>query len=91
MHDVRVSPGIAWAVRSAGILLLNTATGAAVELAYPDAAVWDMMSRGESPDRIAAQLGPIAQLDRAAARQLVEDRVQAWIVAGLVTTGAIGG
>jgi hypothetical protein len=71
----RVPEQVKWAVETTGVALLNCATGAVTTLAYPQAAIWDFLTRGESPERIAALLCPIASLDEAAAAALVAETV----------------
>jgi hypothetical protein len=84
MSEYRVAEQVRWAVETAGVVLINNANGAATTLGYPEAAIWDLITRGDPGERIAAKLCVIAGLDPAAAHQLVLDTVAAWRKAGFL-------
>jgi hypothetical protein len=84
MSEYRSAEQVRWAVEAAGVVLINNANGAATTLCYPEAAIWDLITRGDSNERIAAKLCAIVGLDPAAARQLVLDTVAAWRKAGFL-------
>jgi hypothetical protein len=87
MTEYRAAEHVRWAVETGGVVLIDSATGAATTLGYPQAAIWDFLTRGESDEEICAKLCAIASLDPAAARALVLDTVAALRDAGLVTRG----
>ncbi|MGE5391380.1 MAG: hypothetical protein ACM3PE_09995 [Deltaproteobacteria bacterium] len=46
-------PGMTWAVEENGILLIDPASGRQSFLEYPEAALWDLLSRCHSVERAA--------------------------------------
>lgn len=91
MRGYRVAAGVRWAVEAGGVALVNDSTGTGATLGYPQAAIWDFLTRGEPGERIAARLCVVASLDMAAAQALVLETVAAWEQAGfLVPWGADG-
>jgi hypothetical protein len=84
MSEYRAAEQIRWAVEAAGVVLINGATGAATSLSYPEAAIWDLITRGDSSEKIAAKLCAIAGLEPVAARKFVLDTVEAWRKAGFL-------
>jgi hypothetical protein len=91
MSEHRVAEKVRWAVEAGGVVIINGATGAVTTLGYPQAAIWDFLTRGESRDRICAKLCPIASLDLAAAHALVLETVAALREAGLLAPGESSG
>lgn len=90
-RQVRSAEGVAWAVDRGGLWLLCEASGASQWLAYPEAAVWDLLSRGLSFERTVSLLGPIASLGSDEAERLVRRCIEAWTEAGfLARTGDDG-
>jgi len=75
---------VKWAVETRGVLLINEATGAVVTVEYPQAAIWDLLTRGESNRQIARKLCAIASLDPDAAEALVRETLAAWREAGFL-------
>jgi hypothetical protein len=73
------SPDVAWTVEARGIRVIHEASGRVLELAYPAAAVWDLVQRGYSADRIAGMLAAIAKVGRATAEGLYRENVEAWV------------
>ena len=84
MNGYRPAEQVRWAVEAAGVVLISGATGAATSLSYPEAAIWDLITRGDSSEKIAAKLCAIAGLDAEAAQKLVLDTVEAWRKAGFL-------
>lgn len=84
MNQYRPAEQVRWAVEAAGVVLIHNTTGAATTLCYPEAAIWELVTRGDSNDRIAAKLCAIAGLELAAAYQLVLDTLAAWREAGFL-------
>jgi hypothetical protein len=75
MSEYRIAEEVGWAVEAGGVVIIDRTTGAATTLSYPQAAIWDFLTRGESGERICAKMCTIASLDPAAARALVKDTV----------------
>jgi hypothetical protein len=82
MDRFRPGEAIRWAVEIDGIVLLNELTGKSIKLTYPQAALWDFISRGDSPNHIPRKLALVASLELAAAERLAEEAI-----AGLVRDG----
>ena len=74
-------------METGGVVLIDGVTGAATTLGYPQAAIWDFLTRGESDEQICAKLCAIASLDPAAAQALARETMAALREAGLVTRG----
>ncbi len=80
----RSAPGLSWLVEPDGLVLTSSVTGAVHRLRYPEAAVWDWISRGESWAGTVRNTGAVARLDPEAAQRLVRGAVCAWVEAGLL-------
>jgi hypothetical protein len=91
MSEYRAAEQVRWAVEAAGVVLIDGVTGAATTLGYPEAAIWDLITRGDSRERIAAKLCAIAGLEPAAAHRLLLDTVAAWREAGFLAAGESSG
>lgn len=85
MSEYRIAEQVRWAVEAGGVVLIDCATGAATTLGYPQAAIWDFLTRGESGERICAKLCAIASLDPEAAQVLVRETVAALREEGFLT------
>jgi hypothetical protein len=81
----RPVPGLRYIAEPGRIVLLDTQTGRALHLEYPDAAIWDMMIRGYQHRRIADSLQDIAHLTAAHADQLICDLLARLLRADLLT------
>jgi hypothetical protein len=77
-------------VEADGVLLIDRA-GEATLLGYAEAAIWDLLTRGETSERIRAKLCDIASLEPAAAQALVRKTVTALRAAGLLMPGDSSG
>jgi hypothetical protein len=84
MSGYRVAEQVRWAVEVAGVVVIHGATGETITVAYPRAAIWDFLTRGEDGERIAAKLCAIASLEPEAARKLVLETVAQWREAGFL-------
>ncbi len=84
MSQFRVARQVRWAVEATGVTLVNDATGAAVALGYPEAAIWDFVARGEALVSIVEKVAAIASLSRDAARMRIFEAVAEWWEAGWV-------
>jgi len=84
-------PEVGWVVETARIVVVHRGTGAAHSLEYPEAAVWDLLSRGYSCERTISMLCAIASLEPRAAEQCVLAAIESWAGSGiLVETGDHG-
>jgi hypothetical protein len=84
MNRFAVAEKVRWAVEAAGVVLVNDATGVAITLGYPQAAVWDLLTRGESGARIGAKMCAIAALEPPDACALVRETAAALREAGFL-------
>ena len=84
MSEYRVAEQVRWAVEAGGVVVIDR-QGEAVTLGYPRAAIWDLLTRGESDERICAKMCAIASLEPEAAQALVRETVAALREAGLAT------
>ena len=76
------APGVRWTVEREGVQVCFA--GGAVFLRYPQAAVWDLLARGQTVDEAIRKLRFIAALDPQAATQLVTDECRRWCSQGLL-------
>ena len=88
MQEYRSMPRVAWAVNTDGIVLTNEATGAVCRLGYPEAAVWDLISRGYSYEVTVSLLCTIGSLTLDSAERLVLESLAAWASGCFLTTEA---
>jgi len=91
LDKYRSASQVSWTVEKRGLVLLNSATGAVCTLAYPEAALWDLISRCESCQRIIPALSAITSLEPAAAEQLIQVTVRGWVQAGFLVREAGNG
>ncbi len=84
MTENGAAQGVRWAVEAWGVVLVHEGTGATVTLGYPQAAIWDFLTREETSDRIAERREVIASLDPAGAKALVVETVTALREAGFL-------
>jgi hypothetical protein len=75
---------VQWAVEQRGILLIDTRSGRQCMLTYPQAAVWDLLSRGHDVPAVIDLITAIASLDLEAAAKLVHDCLEAWVRRGFL-------
>ena len=85
------APGVRWAVETRGVAVFHPDKGVFATLEYPEAAVWDLASRGYRFDRIAELVGHIAGVERPAAESLVIDALERWLAMGLLEKGEADG
>ena len=83
MTNYRLSSGMRWSVERASILV-SDGRGGAQALAYPEAAVWDLVSRGYPFSRVVALMAHIAAVDSSAAETLVRSTMEQWAANGWV-------
>jgi len=83
------APDVAWVVETDAIVVVHGGTGAAYSLEYPEAAIWELLGRGYSYERVVSMLPTIASLSSSAAEQRVLHALDAWTEVGLLV-GADG-
>ena len=89
-RSFRVAPGIRWVVETHSILISDGSTEP-VRIEYPEAALWDLVTRRHRTERCVALLAYIAGLDAAGAERLANETLETWERAGfLVSTGDDG-
>jgi hypothetical protein len=86
-RKMRCAEQVAWVVEPHGIVLIHLARGRRLELSYPEAAVWDLASRGRSEETIRFLLGLIAGIGPREARTLVDSCLDQWLAEGWLETG----
>jgi len=69
-----------WVVESRGVRILSR--DGTVFLQYPEAAVWDLMARGQTLPVVIEKVMLIAGLDRERAQALVDECARKWTVYG---------
>ncbi|MBI4473382.1 MAG: hypothetical protein HY646_11995 [Acidobacteria bacterium] len=79
----RLAPGVQWSVEARG-LLVKGAGGKVQFLEYPEAAVWDLISRGYRFDKVVSMVSCIASIDQDAGRKLVAESLDKWVNSGLL-------
>jgi hypothetical protein len=86
--EQQIAGGVTWVVEHAGIRVFGPLATSVRFIPYPEAAVWDFLSRGYAPGVIASNLG---QLDRrlgANAPSWVASVLQGWSDDGILVGGA---
>jgi hypothetical protein len=83
MTHYRVSPGVRWCVERVSVIVTD-GKGQMLTLVYPEAAVWDLFSRGYPFSRVVSMTAHIASLDPDAADALVRTTVEEWAARGFV-------
>lgn len=79
---LNAAPGVRWVVEATSLAVYNP-SGSVTRLGYPEAAVWDMLTHGETPTRAAGRLVYVAALSPIDAEAVVGRAVDAWVRAGL--------
>ena len=80
----RSGPAVKWTVETTGIRVWGSIDSKFLD--YPEAAIWDFLSRGYDETKILRLLAPIANLDAAACRRLLDQTLQIWAAQGLLLT-----
>jgi hypothetical protein len=85
------APHIGWIVEEGSVRVFHVQQGELLKLRYPEAAVWDLISRYLQEGDIVPKLAAISELNAAGARALLRSCLRRWLQAGvLVKTGAHG-
>lgn len=83
MTDYRVGRGVRWSVERVTLTLVD-AKGNVHTLRYPEAAVFDLLSRGHPFEKVVSLTAHIASLDAAGADALVRSTLEEWADGGFV-------
>ena len=83
MTRFRIGNGVRWSVGTVGVTLVD-ACGEVHTLGYPEAAIFDLLSRRYSFAKVAALTAGIACLDRAGAEALVRSTLERWADCGIL-------
>src|SRR5207247_9849736 len=89
MSTYRLNPRVRWVVERYGIVLTDSG-GRVRTLEYPEAAVWDLFSRGYAFDKTVTMVSHIAALDTSAADSLVRAAVDDWVAGGFLEQACRG-
>jgi hypothetical protein len=83
MSTYHVARGVRWSVGRTNLTVAN-GRGHVQALEYPEAAVWDLLTRGYRFDDVVRLTGHITSTSSADAAVLVRSSLQRWCDAGLV-------
>lgn len=86
-QKMRCAGQAAWVVEPHGVALIHMAQGRRRELGYPEAAVWDLVTRGRPEKTICSMLELIAGIGPREARTLVDSCLDQWLAEGWLETG----
>ena len=78
------APHTKWAVDIRGILLMNEESGTVCLLLYPQAAIWDVISRGYSYAQTVRMVCAITSLQADEVEKLLVKSLEAWTRAGFL-------
>jgi hypothetical protein len=85
----RPADGIVWAVQSAGLLVVDEVAGRTLELGYPEAASWDLLTQGRTLQQIGERLRFVLDDPCEDAENLVRVQTRRWLEDGwIVAAGA---
>jgi len=88
---VELAPRIGWIVEEGTVRVFEAEKGELLKLGYPEAAVWDLISRYSLEADIVPKLAVIGGLNRAATRALLHSCLRGWLRSGiLVQAGSRG-
>ncbi len=83
MTACRIPSGVQWIVGRRTLTVVG-GDGVTKTLGYPDAAVWDFLSRGYSVRDATRLVAAVASLEPAAAEELVRLVVAEWVACGIL-------
>jgi hypothetical protein len=76
---LRCAPDVSWRAESDGIRVLAPDRALTLKLGYPEAALWDMITRGVAGQRAITMMLHIGGFgDEAAAAAFITSKVQEW-------------
>lgn len=73
---------VVWVVEPQGIVLIHTLQGRRYPLAYPEAAVWDLLTRSRPVETICTMLELIAAISPSKSKELVTACLEVWTQEG---------
>ncbi len=74
-----------WIVEQRGVVLIDTNKNRSAQLCYPEAAIWDMLTRKWPRERLLRMLAVIAGADNDTAALLLEKCLEKWSGEGWLT------
>lgn len=80
----RPAPGLAWAVETHGIRLVDHARGHGRFIAYPEAALWDLLTRRRSRETLTRQMAAVCGRELSETEQWIETLLDSWLDQGLL-------
>ena len=83
---IRCAGQVAWVVEPYGVTLVHMEHGRCRELAYPEAAAWDLLTRGRTGETIHSMVALIAGISPQEARALVVSCLEQWLAEGWLET-----
>jgi hypothetical protein len=83
MRTVKITPGVEWSVERYE-LLLRKPGGEFDRIGYPQAAIWDLLSRNYDWNETVKMMVHIAGLNAESAEALVAESIQTWKAKGLL-------
>jgi hypothetical protein len=75
---------IQWTVEEGGILLIDTKSNRTHLLGYPQAAVWALINRGYSAEKITSMLCAIASSGQDQVKAMMRDSLEEWLELGCI-------
>ncbi len=78
---------IKWAVETDGIIIIQPSLNRAIKLVYPEAALWDLLSRRLSLEQIIEMIAAISGKDRDESEKWVSGTCNTWMKTGLIQKG----
>jgi hypothetical protein len=82
----RCAPFTKWAVELDGILVINKESGATNFLKYPQAAIWDLLTREYSYEHIVDMVSAITSLQEDEVNTLIAACLAEWAQTGFLRT-----
>jgi hypothetical protein len=76
------NPDVVWSVDTYGLSLIHQKTGAKLSLGYPEAALWDLLSREVDLTWMIRIMAAIAGIAEPAALSLIFATIEGWVAAG---------
>jgi hypothetical protein len=76
--------GVSWVVEQDGICLLPAPGVESRFLSYPQAAAWDLLVQGYSPERISQIIGILCGWSDEIAAEQVQDWIHGWKESGFI-------
>ena len=80
--DLIIMPHITWTIESQGICLMDTRSGNSSYLAYPEAALWDLLMRGYAHPEILEMLSAITSVKKERTTVFIQDCITEWLETG---------